>query len=408
MSTHQEDLDLLLSLQERVLETPPASPSSLHTTQTPSGYLSDDGSPKGLHNVDMSVFREAVRDYLDENPNPVDPAHKLNPPKNSKNVVVEKFSGLRIRNLLVSALDLSNHFSDIRFIQLPAIRNSLVGDTISGCWATVGVLTEKGNPKVSSTGKNFCIWKIGCLNESDVSVFLFGDAYTKNWKEPVGTIFALFNSGVRKDAQGKGFSLSVYSAGQLLKMGTSVDYGVCKGKRKDGMACTMVINKRHGIYCKYHTSKASQKYSTFRAELKGGNLRTAFKDPLRSEGIYLVDPLTDRTNLTKHVKPKTVMSVDGLRKALRNAGKVTTNRQSQGIKCLTEITGKIWPKDLREGFAKENPQKGSSEKRLLSSAMKMASKIVIANQQPEAKRQKTQQDSGNFIELEIVSSDEEG
>lgn len=27
MSSHQEDLDLLLSLQDRVLETPPASPS---------------------------------------------------------------------------------------------------------------------------------------------------------------------------------------------------------------------------------------------------------------------------------------------------------------------------------------------------------------------------------------------
>ena len=43
--------------------------------------------------------------------------------------------------------------------------------------------------------------------------------------------------------QGKGFSLSVYSPGQILKLGTSVDYGVCKGKRKDGLACTLVINK---------------------------------------------------------------------------------------------------------------------------------------------------------------------
>lgn len=43
--------------------------------------------------------------------------------------------------------------------------------------------------------------------------------------------------------QGSGFSLSVYSPNQVLKMGTSVDYGVCKGKRKDGMACTAIINK---------------------------------------------------------------------------------------------------------------------------------------------------------------------
>lgn len=43
--------------------------------------------------------------------------------------------------------------------------------------------------------------------------------------------------------QGKGFSLSIFSNGQILKMGISADYSVCKGKRKDGIACTMVINK---------------------------------------------------------------------------------------------------------------------------------------------------------------------
>lgn len=39
-----------------------------------------------------------------------------------------------------------------------------------------------------------------------------------------------------------GFSLSVYQPNQLLLMGTSDDYGVCKGK-KDGIACTTVINR---------------------------------------------------------------------------------------------------------------------------------------------------------------------
>lgn len=43
--------------------------------------------------------------------------------------------------------------------------------------------------------------------------------------------------------QGTGFSLSVYSPSQILKIGTSADYGVCNGKRKDGMSCTLVINK---------------------------------------------------------------------------------------------------------------------------------------------------------------------
>ena len=48
------------------------------------------------------------------------------------------------------------------------------------------------------------------------------------------------------------------------------------------------------------------------------NLRTAFRprDYLKSEGIYLVDRLADKTNLKKS-QPVKLLSVDGLRKALR-------------------------------------------------------------------------------------------
>lgn len=79
-------------------------------------------------------------------------------------------------------------------------RNLLRGDTLSGCWATVGVLTEKANPKTSSTGKSYSIWKFGCLDEDTISVFLFGDAYEMNCKEQAGLVFALLNCTVRKDA----------------------------------------------------------------------------------------------------------------------------------------------------------------------------------------------------------------
>lgn len=75
----------------------------------------------------------------------------------------------------------------------------LSGDTLSGCWATVGVLTETGQPRTSSTGKPYAIWKMGCLKENNVSVFLFGDAYQRNSKEKAGAVFALFNCGVRND-----------------------------------------------------------------------------------------------------------------------------------------------------------------------------------------------------------------
>ncbi|XP_052192125.1 uncharacterized protein LOC127801235 isoform X2 [Diospyros lotus] len=382
MANHQDDLDLLLSLQDRVLETPPASPSALHSPSP--GYLSDDGSPKRTGQVDMSDFRDAVQDCLDYGPENAKQALKSNQIIKSNDPLVEKFSGLRIRNQLVSSAELTNRFSDIRFVRLQAIKNVLMGDTLSGCWATVGVLVEKGIPKVSSTGKNYCIWKIGCLDEKTISVFLFGDAYQRYSTEMAGTVLALFNCAVRKDNLGAGFSLSVYSATHVLKIGTSADYGVCKGKRKDGMACTLVINKRHGIYCSYHRSKASQKYSVTRTELKGGNLKTAFRNPLKSEGIYLVDPLADRTNVRKPMQPVKLLSVDALKRALSNAGKVTTNIHSQGIRFLTEVTGKLVPKSTDGAYVLPNLQ--SSTKRSLSSTRCDTS--AVRSPQTNAKRTK--------------------
>ena len=76
-----------------------------------------------------------------------------------------------------------------------------MGDTLYGCWATIGVLTEKGDTKTSSIGQSYSIWKIGCLDENTVSLFLFGDAYQQNCKEQAGTVFALFSCTVRKETK---------------------------------------------------------------------------------------------------------------------------------------------------------------------------------------------------------------
>uniref|UniRef100_A0A6N2L4A8 Uncharacterized protein n=1 Tax=Salix viminalis TaxID=40686 RepID=A0A6N2L4A8_SALVM len=413
-SSHQEDLDLLLSLHDRVLETPPGSPSNHHSLSP--GYLSDDGSPRRKGQADLSVFRDAVQDCLDYEPKPVTKAaKKLNALQNSTEASVEKYSGLRIRNQVVTAAELSERFSDIRFVRLPTIKNLLMGDTLMGCWATVGVLTEKGSPKTSSVGKSYCIWKFGSLDASSISLFLFGDAYHQNCKEQAGTVFALFNCTVRKDNVGTGFSLSVFSADQMLKMGTSTDYGVCKGKRKDGLPCTLVINKRQGMYCGYHNSKASERFSTVRTELKGGNLKTAFRDPLKSRGIYLVDPLGDKTNLKNPAQPVKLLSVEALKRALSNADKVTTNPHSQGIRFLNAITGKPSSKNSDEVSATLNRQVNSSEKR--KSSAKKLDPSMVTKKQPDLKRKKTvqgqasvdkvKQGATKMIELDIYDSDEE-
>ncbi|XWS55088.1 hypothetical protein CRYUN_Cryun10bG0145500 [Craigia yunnanensis] len=390
MTNHEDDLDLLLSLQDRVLETPPASPSNPHSHSP--GYLSDDGSPRQRGKPDLSVFKNVVKDCLNYEHEPVERPSKSKP-KSSNDLQVEKFSGLRIRKQLVSPAELSERLTDIRFVRLSTIKNLLVGDTLYGCWATIGVLTEKGNPKTSSIGQSYSIWKIGCLDENTVSLFLFGDAYQQNCKEQAGTVFAVFSCTVRKDTKGSGFSLSVSAPNQILKIGASADYGVCKGKRKDGMACTFVINKRQGAYCQCHKSKASERYSTKRTELMGGNLKTAFRNPLRSEGIYMIDPLSDGKNLKKPTKPVKLLSVEALKQALRNGDKVTTNRHSQGIRFLNAVTGEMSSK-LANGPSKMSVQQMSSERRKVSAVKQDTS--LQRNKQLDTKRRKI--DQGQTLE----------
>jgi hypothetical protein len=71
-----------------------------------SGYLSDDGSQRRAGEVDMSVFKNAVQ--------PVQKAGKLKESKASNDAEVEKFSGLRIRSVILflskEKKDIKHHF----------------------------------------------------------------------------------------------------------------------------------------------------------------------------------------------------------------------------------------------------------------------------------------------------------
>jgi minichromosome maintenance protein 10 len=79
------------------------------------------------------------------------------------------------------------------------LRNLAGSDKFSGCWATAGVVLDKGVARVSSQGTGYSIWKMGALDDTDVSVFLFGDAHTHYSGASVSAVFALFNGNVRMD-----------------------------------------------------------------------------------------------------------------------------------------------------------------------------------------------------------------
>ncbi|KAJ6897415.1 hypothetical protein NC651_023319 [Populus alba x Populus x berolinensis] len=275
--SHQEDLDLLLSLQDRIFLC-----TGLSLFVGLIGYLSDDGSPRRKGQADLSVFRDAVQDCLDYEPKPVVKAgKKLNVLKNSTEANVEKYSGLRIRNQSVTALELSERFSEIRFVRLPTIKNLLMGDTLRGCWATVG---------------------------------------------------------------GTGFSLSVFSANQILKMGTSIDYGVCKGKRKDGLPCTLTS-----------------------------------RDVLQE----LENSLQGSSQVTRHLLGRPSSRQNIIKKA---------HTASEIIVCggtQKSIEEKLSSKNSDKASATQNRQVNSSEKR--KSSTKKLDPSTVTKNQPDLKRTKTVQ-----------------
>ncbi|KAF8742590.1 hypothetical protein HU200_013594 [Digitaria exilis] len=351
MASAADDLDLLLSLGEAVPETPPSSRAPPRWPESNSAFTPPRAArPGGERHVRV---RDAVKDYLEAAPESTPPAPRA--PQEAQRLRNPRGQLLRpphqapdaspSRSATASPTSDSWHHRD----------EELCGsDRFSGCWATAGVLLDKGV------------------------------------------------------AGGKGFSVSVASVGQMLKMGVAADFGLCKGKRKDGVACTMAVNKTKGSYCKFHSSKTSQKYTTGRVELKGGNFQFASK--LRSEGIYMVNRSSEGPNPRKPFQPVKVMSIDGLKKALSNADRVTTKNQSQGIRFLSHVTANTdnaKPPVQSNGSTNQQKSKFTLNKSSGSSGPKAPPKQGWKKPEQDFKRRKINNPTGNIVELDAVSSDDD-
>ena len=118
----------------------------------------------------------------------------------------------------------------------------LKGGPPSGDWVTIGVVATASS-KVSSKGGAYCIWRVTDLNGSNILVFLFGEAYQKFWGEFAGVVVALLNPAPSENKDRKDDGTPAYSVrheGQLLKLGKSKDFGICKSLRLDGQPCQNV------------------------------------------------------------------------------------------------------------------------------------------------------------------------
>lgn len=69
-----------------------------------------------------------------------------------------------------------------------------------------------------------------------------------------------------------------------MKIGTAVDYGICKGIRKDGARCSMAINSSLGEYCEYHVQAVFKQKVASRMDLNRGSFTPSGPREARPKG----------------------------------------------------------------------------------------------------------------------------
>jgi len=142
--------------------------------------------------------------------------------------------------------------------------------------ASMGVLFENSGSKVSpSTGRAYSIFQLGDLSTGPaVSVFLFGDAYSRHTGNAnaagacgAGSVVAVLAPNILPPKRGgtTSVSLSVNRAEQIVRVGAAQDYGTCAGMvrvRREGRfvdtRCTHFVDKRCGRYCHAHRRQGLQ------------------------------------------------------------------------------------------------------------------------------------------------------
>ncbi|XP_076861062.1 protein MCM10 homolog [Brachyhypopomus gauderio] len=193
-------------------------------------------------------------------------------PSVSQDVTKEKFSGLRLRRPRLSSVEIEHKMANRRLIRLSQLPDRLARENLEDSdWVTFAVVINKVTTQSKSNGKTFSIWKLNDLQnlEVNVSLFLFGTVHTDLWKTDTGTVIGILNPNPMKNKDGYSeISLTVDHPQKILMLGEAMDFGTCKGKKKNGDSCTQLVNLYECQYCQYHVKAQYKKMSSKRAELQ--------------------------------------------------------------------------------------------------------------------------------------------
>lgn len=205
----------------------------------------------------------------------------------------DSYSGLHLSKRTISHVNVSRHLSPKTVYLLPHLLKSVVSPDfdppdVEGDWVAMGVICSKSNPRdvgqntnAKGTGKKYMVLQLTDL-KWEVELFLFGSAFDKFWKVPVGTVVAILNPGIMKprNADTGKFSLTLTdSSDTLLEIGHSRDLDFCKTVKRDGKRCSSWVDKRHTHYCAFHVEQGVNKSRVARAEVN--SMSKLFSPPRR-------------------------------------------------------------------------------------------------------------------------------
>ncbi|XP_067861484.1 protein MCM10 homolog [Heptranchias perlo] len=190
----------------------------------------------------------------------------------NSDIAVDKFSGLRLRNPVVSSIEMERKMQGRKLIRLSQLHSKLANEKLEDTdWVTFAVIIKKITPQSSNSGKTFSIWNLSDLRSSrlNLSLFLFGNVHKEHWKIETGTVIGLLNANPMKPRDGSDeVCLSVDHPQKILIMGEALDMGTCRARKKNGDPCTQIVNLMECEYCEFHVKAQYKKLSAKRADLQ--------------------------------------------------------------------------------------------------------------------------------------------
>lgn len=149
----------------------------------------------------------------------------------------------------------------------------------------VAMISQKSDSLMTQNGRGKYIRMILTDFHHEIMLLLFGDAYAKYWKLPVGSIIAILNPEIEDKYHrhnGKqvhtenDYLLRVNYDSSILEYAKARDYGTCSFR-----GCKTTINITKGRYCVYHQEKRADKAASNRPEM-GTNYR--LMAPINADG----------------------------------------------------------------------------------------------------------------------------